>query len=498
MSEISRSFYSKFTSTCAYQGCPKAHVISKGDLIRIEGERRPRNENTKRLVYHHACWDLKQGVKVEPDISEESKDFVRQGKDIDAIRVIREVKQIGLKDSKDLVDSWRAWNLQNDVHETENVLPPKQYGHYVTDVVTKTIRKPIIRRTDVEFKCKTPNCKNVPTHEYHGSSVKDWEFFKRTISPYYCVLCLEHFTNIRSTFHEIEYEDTEITPQQKVTEETMPENDLARMIALAVQPLLKANEPTLVHIQTEDDGEIKDMGMQHHSFPTLLSIMSARQASGFRLNIWLTGPAGSGKTTAASKCAEALDLKFYFTGALDNPYGLLGFVDANGKVVRTQFREAYEYGGVFLFDEIDGSTPSAVLPFNAALANGHCAFPDGVIERHKDFVCIAAANTWGLGASNDYVGRLKLDAASLDRFVQLAWDVDETLETATCGNETWAARVQVVRACVRDKGIKVVISPRASYYGAALLASGMKQVDVERITLRKAMTDDQWQSVNGK
>lgn len=268
-----------------------------------------------------------------------------------------------------------------------------------------------------------------------------------------------------------------------------------------ITELVKAYAPVpktiQVEVKTAETGEVKNMGLQHHKLPLMIQTLSARQSNGYRLNVWLTGPAGSGKTTAASACATALGLPYYFTGALDNPYGLLGFTDANGKTVRTPFREAYETGGVFLFDEIDACSPNAVLAFNAALANGHCAFPDGIIARHKDFVCVAAANTWGLGATNDYVGRMKQDAAFNDRFVQLNWDIDENLETETCGNPTWAKHVQSVRSKVKALGIKVVVSPRASYFGAGLLACGMSQSDVEAMTLRKAMTDEQWASVSG-
>ena len=207
------------------------------------------------------------------------------------------------------------------------------------------------------------------------------------------------------------------------------------------------------------------------------------------------GPAGTGKTTAAESVAKALGLDYYFIGAIDNAYALSGFIDATGKIVYTPFRKAYENGGVFLFDEVDASSPNAVLAFNAALANGHCAFPDGIIPRHKDFVCIAAANTWGLGATNDYVGRMKQDAAFLDRFVSVEWPIDETLETGTCPNQAWVKRVQTVRGRCKAKGIRVIVSPRSSYFGAALLASGLDQSKVEAMTIKKGMTAEQWESV---
>jgi MoxR-like ATPase len=212
--------------------------------------------------------------------------------------------------------------------------------------------------------------------------------------------------------------------------------------------------------------------------------------------VWLTGPAGSGKTTAAHNCAKALGLEFRFCGAQSNEYGLLGFTDANGRTVRTPFREAYEHGGVFLFDEVDASSASAVLAFNAALANGVCNFPDAIVERHEKFVCIAAANTFGLGATNDYVGRMKQNAAFIDRFVSLAWDIDEALETSLSGNATWAKRVQHLRKRATDLGLKVVISPRASMYGAKLIAAGMHINRVEALTVRKGMTSAQWESIS--
>ena len=123
--------------------------------------------------------------------------------------------------------------------------------------------------------------------------------------------------------------------------------------------------------------------------------MSARQSNGYRLNVWLTGPAGTGKTTAAKYCANAFGLKFYFCGSIDTEYKLTGFIDAQGRCINTAFRTAYQEGGVFLFDECDSSLPAALLAFNAALANGEAAFPDAIVSRHPDFICIAAAKIHG-------------------------------------------------------------------------------------------------------
>lgn len=269
-------------------------------------------------------------------------------------------------------------------------------------------------------------------------------------------------------------------------------NDAAGII----EAKLLEKKAVTITIENKDTGETKDCGVQHESFPLLLKMMSARDHNGHKLNIWLTGPAGTGKTSAAEIAASALGLEFASTGALTESYKIFGFiVPGTGEYAPTPFRKIWAYGGVFLFDDCDGSDPNVLIELNNALANGGCTFPDGYVKRHPDCVIILTANTWGLGATNDYVGRFKQDAAFLDRFVKISWPIDEKLETATAPNEQWTKRVQEVRAKVKDKGIKVLVTPRASYYGAALLASGLTWVEAETATLKGAMTSDQWESV---
>jgi MoxR-like ATPase len=194
--------------------------------------------------------------------------------------------------------------------------------------------------------------------------------------------------------------------------------------------------------------------------------------------------------------AKALNLSFTFNGAISTPYELMGYNDANGRYVRTPFREAWEFGGVYLFDEVDASNPNAVTAFNAALANGICAFPDGMVDRHPDCVVLAGANTSGNGATNEYVGRMKQDGAFLNRFVEIDWPVDEALEAAIVPNAQWVARVQAVRSRVKARGIKGhMITPRASTYGAALLAAGLDQKSVEQMVLRKGLAEDAWNEI---
>ncbi len=55
-----------------------------------------------------------------------------------------------------------------------------------------------------------------------------------------------------------------------------------------------------------------------------------------------------------------------------------------------------------------------------------------------------------------------------------------------------------MRANIIAKQIKgAMVTPRATIYGAALLRAGLSWDIVERTTLKKGMTDAQWQQVAG-
>jgi len=230
-------------------------------------------------------------------------------------------------------------------------------------------------------------------------------------------------------------------------------------------------------------------GPIHQNFTELLKYVSIRRS------VMLVGPAGTGKTTAALKVGEALGLKVYFgqCGLSSVKTDFLGFVDAGGKVVETEFRRAFVQGGIFLLDEADAANSNVGLALNSAIENRVCAFPDGTLTAHPDFVVIACANTNGQGATALYGGRARMDKAFADRFAFQPWPIDEKFEMALCGNPEWCRKVQAIRAAVSALGLdsEIVVSPRVSIHGAKALNAGLSEEQVlEAYCYRMAVSDD--------
>jgi hypothetical protein len=226
---------------------------------------------------------------------------------------------------------------------------------------------------------------------------------------------------------------------------------------------------------------------QHAKFTQLLTLITNG------VHTMLYGEAGSGKSTSASKVAEVLGRPFHFlsVGATTTKFEFFGYNDANGKVVETEFRKAFINGGIFLVDEFDSGSANVGIALNEALANRKAAFPDGIYDAHPNFVCLAAGNTSGNGATTEFRGRNAMDKATLDRFFMLEWNIDESFETDLASNKQWASKVQSIRKAFKDMGIKQPCTPRATFDGQKLLACGMSQDDVLRGTIFKgALSED--------
>jgi cobaltochelatase CobS len=240
-----------------------------------------------------------------------------------------------------------------------------------------------------------------------------------------------------------------------------------------------------IEVKTEA-GKVDFTGeITHEIFEDVLTTMSCD-------NVYLVGGAGAGKTTLGYQVAKAFKLPFYSASAVKWEHQLMGQLTATGEYKPTDFYRAFKDGGVFLFDEMDASHPNALVSFNQALdiqVGMEAPFPCGMVRKHKNFKAIASANTVGHGASRQYIGRNKLDGATLDRFAEIDMRYDEKIERAIAQNDKWVTEVRTVRAIAEEKKMAYIISPRASIKGAMLLRAGMNIDKVRNMRLYKGMTD---------
>lgn len=262
---------------------------------------------------------------------------------------------------------------------------------------------------------------------------------------------------------------------------------------------IDALQPKVTQIVIKDRPTLTLKGVQHKAFSDIMMSVAAR------CNTFLVGPAGTGKTTMVSQAADALGLDFHAENltAATTEYALKGFKDANSKYVPTKLREFFQNGGVYLLDEIDNANPNVLGVLNSALSNGFMAFPDAMVKKHDNFIAVAAGNTYGNGATAEYVGRNPIDGATLDRFAFFNVDIDESVEdamlagyalpsaTASC----WVKAVRQSRQNVAEAGLRVIVSPRATANGAALLAQGMDMNKVYAATVLKGAKQDQIEKI---
>lgn len=226
---------------------------------------------------------------------------------------------------------------------------------------------------------------------------------------------------------------------------------------------------------------------QHFKFEAIFKAASAR------VNIALVWPAWSWKTTIVSNVAKALQIPFYSqsVSAQTGVHEFFGYNSATWKYIPTLFRQAYEKWWVFLVDEFDAGNPNVLASLNQATANWHCAFPDWMVKKHENFIVVMAWNTYGTWPNAEYVGRNKIDAATLDRFAFIELPYDETMELASARNKDWAKHVQELRKKAQEKWVRVIISPRATFMGEDLLEAWLSVKEVKEMLIYKSLSKDE-------
>jgi len=262
--------------------------------------------------------------------------------------------------------------------------------------------------------------------------------------------------------------------------------------------VVRESKPEVVQVNL--NGETRKVeGRTHYLFPKVLKVVNAG------LSPWITGTAGVGKTMMAEQIAHALGLEYSPESfcSQSSKSEIKGYKDGHGLYQSVEFRQRFEHGGVYLLDEIDAANPNILLTLNSALSNGWMMFPDGKVKRHEKFVAIASANTYGNGATAEYVGRQVIDGSTLNRFVKMDMQIDEIMEAGIVGDlsvdadagRSWLDIVRKARSNVANHGLKVIVSPRDSYHGARLLNTGFTFQECVPMTFASGLKPEQFAKV---
>jgi hypothetical protein len=270
-----------------------------------------------------------------------------------------------------------------------------------------------------------------------------------------------------------------------------------REIARAAAIEAAASVTRTIEIKNEDKPIVK-LESVHHKFELLLKLVTSRNKDGQHFNVYLSGDAGGGKSTAAHQVADALGVEYGYCAV--NPQTpesrFLGYMNVNGEYVPTQWFYRFTEGGVFCIDEADLGSNQILGMLNGMIANGIAAFPHGMFKRHKDFILIITGNTNGRGGTILYPDRRALDTAFLDRFEQIEWDLDRGLITSTVeaifsGDKQKAADLMYwvgkTGADLTARHPQLIITPRAYFDAAALTVQGFNQSDIASMAIARGV-----------
>lgn len=216
-------------------------------------------------------------------------------------------------------------------------------------------------------------------------------------------------------------------------------------------------------------------------------------------NIWMVGPAGCGKSTMARMIAKELNLPYLCIscGIGTSATEFLGYKYPTRE--STKFAEYYAKPSIILIDEMTALDPAVGQVLNAALANDEIETTTGLVSRNPECIIIATSNTFGSGASRQYVANNQLDASTIDRFIGGIIEVDYSVDYESQYDVDVVNYVWKLRECIKACNIRRIASTRMIQSGTRMKKAYFKNwkdmlicnwTDTEKEIVKKFFTTE--------
>ena len=190
-------------------------------------------------------------------------------------------------------------------------------------------------------------------------------------------------------------------------------------------------------------------------------------------NIWMVGPAGSGKSTIARKVANEKGLPYLCIscGIGTSATEFVGYKYPDRE--STRFAEFYAKPSIILIDEMTALDPAVAQVLNAALANDEIETTTGLVHRHPECIIIATSNTFGTGADRQYVANNQLDASTIDRFIGSIVEVTYSELYESQFDTEVLSYCYALRKIIKDNELRRIVSTRMIIAGHKLKYNGI-------------------------
>ena len=240
---------------------------------------------------------------------------------------------------------------------------------------------------------------------------------------------------------------------------------LSKTLSVEEQEAKRALEEALAKAEKERK-LMQELGIKFSSADTPTRIKRTIEA-GIK-NLWLVGSAGCGKSAMTRQVAKELGLPYLCIscGIGTSSTEFVGYKYPTRE--STKFAEYYSKPSIILLDEFTALDPAVAQICNAALANDEIETTTGTVYRDPNCIIIATSNTFGGGASRQYVANNQLDASTIDRFIGGIIEVNYSESFESQYDSEVVDYVNSLRNIIKTYDFRRIASTRMIQAGCAL------------------------------